>query len=192
MMSIDSSWRWIIKEELIQCDKFLQWFIGMNSTLMFPACSKEKYDKTLKASELGSLRESSVGGRENSKVDVKLVPEKMESIFSALEKADKDHDGNIMPNRVRFNTASELAKIAWKAQFQIGYLCPFFQGNWISARLLTNVLRVHWTLPWLVFDYSKENEEEAAGKEYQIESQRWFDLFDKEDVLTDSYLPFVL
>ena len=192
MMSIDSSWRWIMQKNLIQCNSFLQWFIGINSSLMFSACSKEKFDKTLKVSELGHLRRSSVGGRENSKVDFKLIPEKMESIFSVLEETDKKHDSNIMPNRIRFNTASELAKIAWKIQFQVGYLCPFFQGNWISARLLTNTLRVHWSLPWLTFDYAKENEEEDVGREYQIEAQRWFELFDEEGVLTDKYLPFVL
>jgi hypothetical protein len=83
----------------------------------------------------------------------------------------------------------ELAKIAWKVQFQIGYICPFFQGNWVSARLLTNVLRVHWSLPWLMFDYPDEDKE-AVGQEYKLEVSRWFDLFDEHGVLTDQFLPY--
>jgi len=187
--SIDISWRWIIKRELIQCPNFLKWFVNLNYTLMNLQCSKYKSSDQFKASELNKFRSSSTGGDESTEFISDDVVKSIESIFSMLEKCDCENDKYIMPNRLRFDSAVELAKIAWKVQFQIGYICPFFQGNWISARLLTNTLRVHWSLPWLIFDYPDE-ENEDVGKVYQAEAARWFDLFDNDGVLTDKFLSY--
>ncbi|HIG58670.1 MAG TPA: hypothetical protein EYQ21_04625 [Flavobacteriales bacterium] len=146
-------------------------------------CSTEKDTGKFKKSELGKLRSSPTGGSETTKVLFDDVAEYIESVFSVLEKNDSERDKDIMPNRLRFDSAVELAKIAWKVQFQIGYICPFFQGNWVCARLLTNVLRVHWSLPWLTFEYPDEDKE-ALGQTYQLEVSRWFDLFDKHQQQT--------
>lgn len=186
---IDKSWNWIMKRELIQCPEFLQWFIQLNSDLMARPCSTEKDTGKFKKSELGKLRRSPTGGNEITKILFDDVAEYIESIFSVLEKNDNEKDKDIMPKRLRFNSAVELAKIAWKVQFQIGYICPFFQGNWVSARLLTNILRVHWSLPWLTFEYPDEDKE-AVGQTYQLEVSRWFDLFDEHGVLTDKFLSY--
>ena len=99
-----------------------------------------------------------------------------------------------MSNRIHFSAASELAKAAWKVQFQIGYMCPFFQGNWASARLLTNALRCHWSLPWITITYKEEDnfelDKDEIGKLYQEETHLWFELFDTKGVLTEDFVSF--
>ena len=181
-------WRWIMKRDLIQHDAFLKWFVELNNILMSGPCNNEKNDMFRKA-ELRKLRNTDPGGGEVSNVDHGLVIQNMESLFSVFEKCDQENDEFIMPNRIRFNIASDLARIAWKAQFQVGYICPFFQGNWVSARLLTNTLRCHWSLPWHTFEYER-NENQELGLEYHAEIQRWKDLFDAEGVLTESCLDY--
>ena len=188
MVSVDVSWKWIMQRNLIQCFGFIDWFIELNTHLMSLPCSTENNSGQFKSYELGSLRSTPPGGRETSKIPHEEVKENLESIFLSLEKYDNDHDQYIMPLRVRFSSAVELAMAAWKLQFQLGYLCPFYQGNWISARLMTNVLRCHWSLPWLTFDYSDKEEKNELGNLYNEEIAQWFKLFDDYGVLTDKFI----
>jgi len=188
MNGCNESWKWILKREMIQCNRFLGWFIELNNILMVHACLSENSSK-FKNLELRKLRDIEVGGGEVSSVDPKRVYQDMHSLFSVLEKYDHENDKFIMPKRIKFSVASELAKVSWKAQFQIGYICPFFQGNWVSARLLTNTLRCHWSLPWHNFEYERDENREI-NREYHEEMHRWNALFDEEGVLTKSFLDY--
>lgn len=186
MTGCNDSWKWIMKREMIQCNKFLKWFMTLNNVLMSLPCSSEKSNK-FKRLELMKFRTSDPGGGESSSMNHSLVKQNMESLFSVLEKHDLESDEFIMPKRVRFSVASNLARVAWKVQFQIGYMCPFFQGNHVSGRLLTNILRCHWSLPWHSFEYETDSNQEM-GLEYHKEEQRWDELFDEEGPLTESFL----
>ena len=188
MLSIDMVWKWVMQRRLIQCSEFMKWFINLNSSVMSLPCSINKSTDTFNKLKLGRFRDSLPGGNETSKMPFEEIPEKMNSIFSVLEKLDHEKDDSIMSNRVHFSAASDLAKAAWKVQFQIGYMCPFFQGNWASGRLLTNALRCHWSLPWVTFTYEDDDEKDETGKAYQEESHAWFKLFDEKGILTEDFV----
>jgi len=186
MDACDLSWKFIMSKKLIQCNSISDWFTELNRRVMEPVCNDR--GEVYSSSELGVYRSSDQCCTEDAMIDYEEIDEKMNSLFSCIEEADKKYDDSIMPHRINLGVATTLASIAWKLQFQIGYICPFFQGNWCSARIFINTLRCHWSLPWLTFNYEEHDDKEDVGRTYKNEILRWFDLFDREGVLTDKFI----
>tara|TARA_Y100000034_G_scaffold133766_1_gene200217 strand:- start:1826 stop:2449 length:624 start_codon:yes stop_codon:yes gene_type:complete len=178
MSSCNFAWDFILNKKLIQSSALEKWVIDLNIKLVTPTCNNDS--SHLKSA--GEYRKKD----ENSKVPHGEVQEKVRSIFLEMERLDEEHDDKIMPHRVKFEVASILARAAWKCHFQIMYIAPFSQGNAAVSRILANMLRCHWSLPWLSFNYEHEEEfsKEDPGRIYFNERDRWFALFDREGVLT--------
>jgi len=187
LSACNKAWTWVLDKKMIQCQNLLQLFMGINERIIEPVCRSDASDTRYKKSELNKLRDSDPGGGESSHVPHEDVPEYLNSILVELEKCDSENDQHIMPKRVRFSAATKLAKIAWKTQFQIGYICPFYQGNWVSSRLIMNSLRCHWSLPWLILSV-EDDDKQDKGRAYFDEQNLWFRLFNQEGVLTDKFI----
>lgn len=183
----NEAWKFLTQKKMIQCQDLISCLITINEKLVGQVCRADTCDTRYQSSELNKLRTSEVGGGEISSVPHEEVASYVEKLFINLEKYDLENDKYIMPRRVRFSAATRLARIAWKTQFQIGYICPFFQGNWLSARLLMNILRCHWSLPWLIMS-TEDDPKQDEGRAYFDERSKWFDLFNKEGVLTDKFI----